>query len=376
MKYLTYDLYKEFTCIGGDCPNTCCAFWKIFVDDDSAKYYRSVPGPFGRKLKDNLITDDSSRTHIKLHDGVCPFLTDAKLCQIYQELGEDKLCTTCSLYPRFQWFYGDLAFTGLHLSCPEFARTLLLRDDTIQFDYGEDSLPPSDDAMDWPLFNTLVSGMTRSIELMQNRSLCLSDRMRLLLIFNDALTQHLDDGTDCAPLFPVFDSDNVSALAARLENIPKNHADKLSFFLNFGRHLDKFNSNTIVVLRPFLTLHSSYSVDEINSYLAQCDTPEYRLQWEQYSVYFLFCFYMKAYQTRNPRKCIALFAYMYCLGYYFSALLAAEKKRLPTLLERTELLSKLARAFEHSFDKQFDVLYAVSEESGFAETSDLLALLC
>lgn len=101
MKYLTYDLYKEFTCIGGDCPNTCCAFWKIFVDDDSADYYRSVPGPFGRKLKDNLITDDSSRTHIKLHDGVCPFLTDAKLCQIYQELGEDKLCTTCSLIRVF-----------------------------------------------------------------------------------------------------------------------------------------------------------------------------------------------------------------------------------------------------------------------------------
>ena len=71
----------------------------------------------------------------------------------------------------------------------------------------------------------------------------------------------------------------------------------------------------------------------MNHFLAQCDTPEYQMQWEQYSVYFLSCFYMEASQTRNPRKCIAVFAYLYCLGFYFSALSAAEKKHPPTIPE-------------------------------------------
>lgn len=376
MKYLTYDLYDDFTCIGGDCPDTCCASWNIPVDDSTAAYYRSLSTPFGQKLRDNLITDSQSNTLIKLHDGLCPFLTEDRLCQIYRELGEDRMCDTCTFYPRFHWTYGDLTFRGLNLSCPEFARTLLLRRDTIQFHYSEDALPSSDGATDWTLFNTLVSGMTRSIELMQNRSLCLSDRMRLLLIFNDALTQHLDEGTDCTPLFPVFAPEHADDLAARLAAVPKNHADKLSFFLNFGRNLEKFSPTTLRNLHPLLAFDSSYSADEMNHFLAQCDTPEYQMQWEQYSVYFLSCFYMEASQTRNPRKCIAVFAYLYCLGFYFSALSAAEKKHPPTIPEQAEILSKLARTFEHSGGMQFDTLYAVSEAGGFAETSALLALLC
>ena len=41
------DYYQEFTCLGGACPDTCCAQWEVVVDDDTAALYVSVPGELG-----------------------------------------------------------------------------------------------------------------------------------------------------------------------------------------------------------------------------------------------------------------------------------------------------------------------------------------
>ena len=29
MEYVYPDYYRQFTCIGGECPDTCCAGWEI-----------------------------------------------------------------------------------------------------------------------------------------------------------------------------------------------------------------------------------------------------------------------------------------------------------------------------------------------------------
>ncbi len=31
------DFYKEFSCIAGSCPDTCCAGWQIMIDKKSLK---------------------------------------------------------------------------------------------------------------------------------------------------------------------------------------------------------------------------------------------------------------------------------------------------------------------------------------------------
>ena len=37
--------YKEFQCIAGECPDTCCAGWEIAIDPKSLKKYRERKGP-------------------------------------------------------------------------------------------------------------------------------------------------------------------------------------------------------------------------------------------------------------------------------------------------------------------------------------------
>ena len=37
MQYIIPHYYKKFACIGGDCPDTCCAGWQIMIDPFTEK---------------------------------------------------------------------------------------------------------------------------------------------------------------------------------------------------------------------------------------------------------------------------------------------------------------------------------------------------
>ena len=50
MQYIIPHYYKKFVCIGGDCPDTCCAGWQIMIDPASLKKYRQTKGRLGSRL--------------------------------------------------------------------------------------------------------------------------------------------------------------------------------------------------------------------------------------------------------------------------------------------------------------------------------------
>lgn len=45
MKYLISDLYSDYECIGGECPETCCGGWDIIIDDKSYEKYNDLQEP-------------------------------------------------------------------------------------------------------------------------------------------------------------------------------------------------------------------------------------------------------------------------------------------------------------------------------------------
>ena len=88
MKRLIMNAYKTFECIGGKCPNTCCAGWKIYIDPQSAEKYQNTEGEFGERLKRCSMHLDNGRDLFVLgKDRRCPFLDNKNLCQIYLTLG-------------------------------------------------------------------------------------------------------------------------------------------------------------------------------------------------------------------------------------------------------------------------------------------------
>ena len=118
------EYYKDFKCISHRCKHNCCIGWEIDIDADTLKFYKSVSGKFGDRLKQNI--EYSDEPHFKLQTGDrCPFLNHNGLCDIITTLGEDALCQICSDHPRFRNFYTSFTEIGLGLCCEEAARIIL-----------------------------------------------------------------------------------------------------------------------------------------------------------------------------------------------------------------------------------------------------------
>jgi lysine-N-methylase len=74
---------------------------------------------------------------------MCPLLNENGLCKVVLELGEEGLCDTCHMHPRFYKYIEDLELCGVGLSCE--ASVELLAEDmqsnqvifTIEDDNGE-----------------------------------------------------------------------------------------------------------------------------------------------------------------------------------------------------------------------------------------------
>ena len=120
--------------------HSCCRGWEIDVDEESAAYYRALPGPLGDALRAAL-TEDGEGFHFRLdQEERCPFLRRDGLCRLICELGEEALCEICALHPRFFGALGDWEFAGLGLSCEAVSALLLETDAPLRFVTEEDAL--------------------------------------------------------------------------------------------------------------------------------------------------------------------------------------------------------------------------------------------
>lgn len=190
---------NEFQCIGSECPDTCCAGWRVDIDKKTYKSYKKVRDKeiseritkFVKKNKDE--SNDEKYAFIQTKDGACGFLENG-LCDIQLKLGEEFLSKTCLSYPRVFNFVDDQVELSAKLSCPEIARLVLSNEKPIEFDLDEEfmdtrhnyrtALKTNSDAWHrcfWQI-RTFV------IELLQNRNYSISERMILLGMFCEKLT--------------------------------------------------------------------------------------------------------------------------------------------------------------------------------------------
>ena len=123
MKYHKPSFFDQFKCIGSACTDTCCAGWEIEVDETTAQEYLAEKGAFGDRLR-REIGSEPGEYFFKLQNNRCPFLNKENLCDIFINLGEDRLCDICREHPRFYNWFGDYTEVGLGLCCEEAERLL------------------------------------------------------------------------------------------------------------------------------------------------------------------------------------------------------------------------------------------------------------
>lgn len=137
-------IYHTFQCKADRCENTCCQLWTIDIDETTAERYHAMTGPLGESLRQSITVDDEGSHFVfSKEQPMCPLLNENGLCKVVLELGEEGLCDTCHMHPRFYKYIEDLELCGVGLSC-EASVELLVEDMqsnqvifTIEDDNGE-----------------------------------------------------------------------------------------------------------------------------------------------------------------------------------------------------------------------------------------------
>lgn len=191
MLYTFPHYYKDFHCIAGACPDTCCAGWQIVIDDRTRASYRRMKGPFGNRLRNSIDWKESSFLQ---YDGRCAFLNEAGLCDIYGEAGKAYLCRTCRDYPRHIEEFEGCREISLSLSCPEAARLILGCREPVRFLTREREGTEEYEAFDFFLYTKLGDARDGILRILQDRNYPIGVRIGAVLALAHDLQRRIASG--------------------------------------------------------------------------------------------------------------------------------------------------------------------------------------
>lgn len=183
MKTVTPSFYKDFSCIAGECPDSCCQGWEVDVDGESMKYYKSLPDCETKRLVMSVLDkDEFGNTIFHLAEKKrCPFLNESNLCDMHIAIGGEHTPYTCRTFPRFINEYGFVKEIGLSFSCPVAADMMFSDKYVFDFVSETDSLPPSLNDIDGELYYKLRKAREKAFEIIRNEEVTLGERMCRLL---------------------------------------------------------------------------------------------------------------------------------------------------------------------------------------------------
>lgn len=325
--------FSEFRCTAGDCPDTCCRDWAVALDPDAARRYRALAGPLGKTLR-QAMGKLKGEACLQLQGGFCPLLNEKGLCQIQLELGEDGLCESCRLHPRFAEEYGGLREWCLSLSCPEAARLLLT--DPAPLCYTEtitDEPVSYCNNLNPQLFYSLVAARKTAFAMIQDRSFPWEIRVRNLLSFAGAFQRALDRRRPAH-----LDGITARFAEGRFPKRPPLVSDGLLKRLD---GLPSIGEEWSVLLRDALSETPSESDRAVLNDLVPDYEPEHLLY------YYLYRYFLKAVTDRRllPRVRFAIFS-VYCIR----ALELARYCKTEALseMDRIDIVHRYSRQIEHS----------------------------
>lgn len=307
MKYLSLETFNDFICIGEKCPFTCCGGgWRIIIDDDTYEYYKTVTGDFGERLRRSVQCKDGINSFILNDQGRCPFLNERKLCDIYINLGEEHLSCTCTNYPRYMFYVGDIGFAGVSISCPEVSGFLLSRKEPLLIDFSEDEMNYADnEKTDWKLFNSSTRAFTQIVTIAQNRTLNIRERYALVIVFAFQFQRYIDEGRETDDLISLFSSpDDYIQLIPQTGVCQKDYSGKISFFtelMSYYRNLNDYK-NVLPEVCELIDYFSkpdntSLEYETLVKSFEWIDTEDNQIWLENFLIYLIYKYFMQGFDN-------------------------------------------------------------------------------
>ena len=242
MKYHKPAFFDQFKCIGSACTDTCCAGWEIEVDETTAEGYLTEKGAFGDRLR-REIGSEPGEYFFKLKNNRCPFLNKENLCDIFINLGEDRLCDICREHPRFYNWFGDYTEVGLGLCCEEAER--LLFSDSKPLTFIEEDTPDEENELSEEMWHDVEEDVCPDIE--DNSDV--DEYMDVFDELDESFDDELDESAECEQMLEEREAifsilqDRTKGIGARLKS--------LLLQLNYKSSTNTLKSSALFLIRFF-----------------------------------------------------------------------------------------------------------------------------
>ena len=209
MKIVKPTFYKNFKCIAGDCPDSCCQGWEVDADSDSLEYYKTLDNSLEikKRIDSVLSKDEFNNTIFTLAPKKrCPFLNDKNLCDMHIAIGGEHTPYTCRTFPRFIYDFGGTREIGISFSCPV-ASDMMYNTESFDFETEVNSDLPTLNDIDAEKYFLLYKGRAEAYKIAKDKNKSIRERLNDLLDLGVLLQEKLlpyDEGGDDIAFFDVF----------------------------------------------------------------------------------------------------------------------------------------------------------------------------
>lgn len=209
MKIVKPTFYKNFKCIAGDCPDSCCQGWEVDADSDSLEYYKTLDNSLEIKKRIDFVLskDEFDNTIFTLAPKKrCPFLNEENLCDMHIAIGGEHTPYTCRTFPRFIYDFGATREIGISFSCPV-ASDMMYNTESFDFETDINSDLPTLNDIDAEKYFLLYKGRAEAYKIAKDKNKSIRERLNDLLDLGVLLQEKLfpyDEGGDDIAFFDVF----------------------------------------------------------------------------------------------------------------------------------------------------------------------------
>ncbi len=366
--------YRKFKCTADKCPDTCCAGWQIVIDEETLEKYHKYEGPFGNRLANSI--DGREGIFKQYEDKRCAVLDDNNLCDIYTEAGPEMFCRTCKTYPRHFEEFENVREISLAMSCPEAAKLILEPKEPVKFitvekRYQEEVY----EVFDFFLYSKLVDAREIIIDILQDRTRTIKERMAMALCFTHDLQARIYRKHTVA-------MEDVFERYTR-EGAKDRFAKRLKPYENKAEDAKIFKKEMICRFEKLEVLRESWP-ELLNQTFDNIDDDELTAAWEteesdahldiiaeHLMVYFIFTYFCGAVYDEEAHSKMKFSVIGTLMILEAAKTLWAENKEAGKMAAILEAAKRYSREVEHS-DENIELLEKMSRREGCFGLKSLL----
>ena len=343
MKYHKPSFFDQFKCIGSACTDTCCAGWEIEVDETTAQGYLAEKGAFGDRLR-REIGSEPGEYFFKLKKNRCPFLNKENLCDIFINLGEDRLCDICREHPRFYNWFGDYTEVGLGLCCEEAER--LLFSDSKPLTFVEEVHTDASDLLDDESeeCEQMLEERKAIFSILQNRKKNIGARLKRLLLQLPYADEML---LLTVPILEWDDPESIPKLDYKAKPSTNTLKSSALFLIRFFGGMESLDETWPSMMKELeQNIDKLVDTDNTNAFIKFMKGENRLYEYEHIAVYMIYRYYPEILLDGQAEAKILFAAASICLLFLMD-LQCFQKNTAYTQQDRIELVRRFSKEIEY-----------------------------